>query len=149
MLSKATIYTALAGVVLGFGYGQWQYERGYDAAEAKRKLDVAELQTKIANEHIASVSRLNALEIAHGEIERLSHEKEAAFSAGVERGRIGLRVNVARCPTQAPNARLGETGAAELAPASRQDYFALRNGLSRQYNDLTRCYATVRELTGG
>lgn len=43
MLSKATIYTALAGVVLGFGYGQWQYERGYGAAQAAHKLELARL----------------------------------------------------------------------------------------------------------
>ena len=37
------VYTALAAVVLGFGYGQWQYERGHKAAETAYALEIARL----------------------------------------------------------------------------------------------------------
>lgn len=43
LLSKFNIYTFLAAVVLGFGYGQWQYERGHGAAQAAHKLELARL----------------------------------------------------------------------------------------------------------
>ena len=36
-------YGILAAVVLGFGYGQWQYQRGHSAAEHERAvIDLAE-----------------------------------------------------------------------------------------------------------
>lgn len=49
MLSKVTIYIALTALVLGFGYGQWQYERGHSAAEHKRLIADLEQYKKAAD----------------------------------------------------------------------------------------------------
>lgn len=46
------VYTALAAVVLGFGYGQWQYERGHKAAETAYALDIARLNEQAREKEI-------------------------------------------------------------------------------------------------
>lgn len=137
-----------AAAILGFGAGWLAQGWRADARTAKIEAALAEARAEAAAEREESANRLAALEASHNEIERLTREKESAFRAGVERGRIGLRVNVAPSGTgEAKDAGMGEAGAAELAPTARPDYFALREGLTNQYHDLMRCYAYVRELT--
>ena len=63
MLSKVTIYIALAAVVLGFGYGQWQYERGHSAAEHERMVaDLAEYKKAADTLLLASQSAQTAID---------------------------------------------------------------------------------------
>lgn len=54
MLSKVTIYTALAAVVLGFSYGQYQYEKGRKAAEHAQAAASLEQYKQAADELLAA-----------------------------------------------------------------------------------------------
>lgn len=49
---KLMAYGLVAVVVLGFGYGQLQYERGHKAAEAAHKLELARLNEQARQKEI-------------------------------------------------------------------------------------------------
>lgn len=77
-----------------------------------------------------------------------AHENEK-LRAAVDAGAVRLRVK-ARCPIlpaaseAAPGAGVGDGGTAELDPAARQDYFALRAAIGNVEAQLSACQAIVK-----
>lgn len=80
------------------------------------------------------------------------HENEK-LRAAVDAGAVRLRVK-ARCPSLpaapegAPGAGVDTGGTAELDPAARPAYFALRDGIEKNAAQLTACQNVLRVIVG-
>lgn len=81
-------------------------------------------------------------ELDHESTQRLkvAQDENAALAAAVANGKRRLYV-AAKCPatTTASGASVGDGEAPELNPAARPTYNALRDGITKQFEQLTTC----------
>ena len=76
MLSKPVAYAFVAIMVLGFGYGQWQYERGHKAAETAHTLELARLNEQARAKEIK-------LQTDMDKVRHDAHEQKQASDAAI------------------------------------------------------------------
>lgn len=119
---------------------------GYRTAErAFKAKEVQALQESIAlrDKHAAEVAQIDrtytaALEAARNENQALA----AAVAAGTKRLRVA-----ASCPVPAGQpASVGDATGPELNAAARPTYYALRDGLARQAEQLAACQSILNAL---
>lgn len=135
----------------------WRY--GAEIAEMKfdqaaRVADSQRQAREILERRVAEVGQINeqnakAEWAAYGGM-RNAQVQDDALRADVDSGRQRLHV-AATCspassgvPKAGTAARLGDGTRAELDPAARSDYFALRAGIQRVTAQLEACQATQR-----
>ncbi len=155
---------AVAALVGGVAVGAaawtaqgWRYSERLAVQHAARADEVAEGQRQareiLARRHadVAEINERNgrAEWVAYGGM-RNAQIQEEGLRADVDAGRQRLRVRAA-CPTASSG--VSEAGAssgvdhgarAELDPAARSDYFALRAGIQRLTAQLEACQARLR-----
>lgn len=135
----------------------WRY--GAELAEMKadqaaRVADSQRQAREILERRVAEVGQINernakAEWAAYGGM-RNAQVQDDALRADVDAGRQRLHV-AANCPASSsgvPNARagarMGNGTRAELDPAARSDYFALRAGIQQVTAQLAACQARIR-----
>lgn len=122
-LSVAKISAALFAVWLVYDYGG-------DARENKIKAQYLEY-LQIASNRVAEIDAegVKRIGVMKNENDRLRND--------VERGRVRLRV-AATCPASSSSG-VGHEEAPELDATARSAYFALREGLGEQFEQLKAC----------
>lgn len=154
-IAAAIVATALALLVL-FAY-EWSWHRGADHVQAewdkavdKAQIDAAALERKHA-QAIAEIDRTHTAALKE------KTDEVSALRARVAAGAVRLRV-AARCPAvpatsagagvdhgkaDGPDPVAGPTGDAYLDPAAEPAYFALKDGLARQREQLLACQSIL------
>lgn len=141
VFAAVVLVVALGSSALGWSYRAALCDRAL--ADVRHQHDVAlqqatkerqALAVRISESDQAATARL--LE-AKGENDRLS----AAVAAGERRLRVA-----ASCPASAPatSAGVDHAAAPELDAASRPAYFALRDGIDQQRQQLMACQSVLR-----
>lgn len=135
----------------------WRYGAEVAAMKADQSARVAESQRQareILERRVAEVGQINernakAEWAAYGGM-RNAQVQDDALRADVDAGRQRLHV-AAACPAASSGvpkagtgARVGDGARAELDPAARPDYFALRAGIRRLTAQLEACQARLR-----
>lgn len=135
----------------------WRYGAEIAAMKADQSARVAESQRQareILERRVAEVGQINernakAEWAAYGGM-RNAQVQDDALRADVDAGRQRLHV-AASCaaasggmPQAGAAARVGDGARAELDPAARSDYFALRAGIRRLTAQLEACQARLR-----
>lgn len=105
---KLMIYGFLAAVVLGFGYGQLQYERGHKAAETAHTLELAKINEQARNKGLALQAKITELDKKHYEEFKIAQTTINRLRSDVAAGRKRLSVKV-KSPV-CPKADPGTTG---------------------------------------
>lgn len=82
---KPLAYGLLAAVVLGFGYGQWQYERGHGAAQAAHKLEMARLNEQARAAEIAAQTEMEKVRHDAHEQKQISEAAVASAHTAADR----------------------------------------------------------------
>ena len=143
------------GYVTAFliGAGAAWYVQGLrwenDVASIRHDSDVALAANvdAVNQQLIASRAQTEAIRATFIEYKAGKENETSALELDVADGTKRLRVK-ARCPAVRADGTVpggaGE-GTAELDPAVRQDYFALRRGLDRQYAELQFCRSELRK----
>lgn len=126
---------------------RYEYARAQDAKYAAEQLAALDATyRKKEQDRQAEMAIADAL--FYQALREKAHENEK-LRAAVDAGAVRLRVK-ARCPIlpaaseAAPGAGVGDGGTAELDPAARQDYFALRAAIGNVEAQLSACQAIVR-----
>jgi len=135
----------------------WRYSAEISAMKAEQLGGVAEAQRQareILERRVAEVGQINernakAEWAAYGGM-RNAQVQDDGLRADVDAGRQRLHV-AATCPAASggvpkagAGARVGDGARAELDPAARSDYFALRAGIQRLTAQLSACQAFQR-----
>ena len=135
----------------------WRYGAEIASMKADQSARVAESQRQareILERRVAEVGQINernakAEWAAYGGM-RNAQVQDDALRADVDAGRQRLHV-AASCaaasggmPQAGASARVGDGARAELDPAARSDYFALRAGIRRLTAQLEACQARLR-----
>lgn len=120
-----------------------------DVASIRHDSDVAiAANVDAVNQHlIASRAQTEAIRATFIEYKAGKENETSALERDVADGTKRLRVK-ASCPTVRADGTVpggAVSGTAELDPAVRQDYFALRRGLDRQYAELQFCRSELRK----
>lgn len=128
----------------------WVWDRG--AAHVQAEWDLAVTQAELDSLNSAQQRQADIAEIDQAHTEALMEKDHeiARLRAAVAAGSVRLRVN-ATCPGLPATA--GDPGvdpgpAPELGRAAVEDYFVLRDGINRQYEQLTACQSILRGLAG-
>lgn len=79
------LYGLLAAVVLGFGYGQLQYERGYKTAEAAHTLEIARLNEQARAKEIQLQTDMEKVRHDAHEQKQISDAAIASAHSAAER----------------------------------------------------------------
>lgn len=143
------------GYVTAFliGAGAAWYVQGVrwenDVASIRHDSDVAIVANVDAmnQQLIASRAQTEAIRATFIEYKAGKENETSALERAVADGTKRLRVK-ASCPTVRADGTVpggAVSGTAELDPALRQDYFALRRGLDRQYAELQFCRSELRK----
>ncbi|WP_447988432.1 lysis system i-spanin subunit Rz [Achromobacter spanius] len=151
----------VAGAIVAGGAAwkaqSWRYGAEIAAMQADQSDRVAKSQRQareILERRVAEVGQINernakAEWAAYGGM-RNAQVQDDGLRADVDAGRQRLRV-AATCPAASSGvpkagagARVGDGARAELDPAARSDYFALRAGIQRLTAQLSACQAFQR-----
>lgn len=116
------------------------YDYGGDVREAKIKAQYLEY-LQIASDRISEID-----EAGNRRIGELKNENES-LRAAVDSNRVRLRV-AAKCPGVTASSSVDNGEAPELNASARSAYFSLREGLGRQFEQLTACQAILSEERG-
>lgn len=140
---------ALVAVALWALYS-WIWDRGAAHVQAEWDLAVTQAELDSLNSAREQQTAVAAIDQAHTEALKEKDHEIARLRAAVAAGSVRLRVN-ATCPGLP--AAAGDPGvdtgpAPELGRAAVQDYFVLRDGINRQYEQLTACQSILRGLVG-
>lgn len=128
----------------------WIWDQGAAHVQAQWDLAVTEAQLdslRVAQQRQAAIA---ATDQQHTEALREKDHEIARLRAAVAAGTVRLRVN-ATCPgvpTAAGDPGVDPGPAPELGRAAVEDYFVLRDGINRQYEQLTACQSILRGLAG-
>lgn len=120
-----------------------------DVASIRHDSDVAIAANvdAVNQQLIASRAQTEAIRAAFIEYKEGKENETSALELAIADGTKRLRVK-ASCPA-VPSAGAvpggAVSGTAELDPAVRQDYFALRRGLDRQYAELQFCRSELKK----
>lgn len=120
-----------------------------DVASIRHDSDVAiSANVDAVNQQlIASRAQTEALRATFIEYKAGKENETSALERAVADGTKRLRIK-ASCPAVPADGTLpggAVSGTAELEPVVRQDYFALRRGLDRQYAELQFCRSELRK----
>lgn len=156
-IAATIVATALALLVL-FAY-EWVWHRGADSVQAKWDTTIA-LQVKQAAENrVLRAAAIAAIDLEHTRTLKEKSDEIAALRASIAAGTVRLRV-AARCPdlpatpagagvgdgeAHRSDPVAGPAGGPYLDPAAEPAYFALKDGLIRQREQLLAC----QEILGG
>lgn len=128
----------VAGVAQGWRYGEQL--SAIEAAASKERADnaTATAAAMVTQRQLTEAARADYLKVKEDAQLQVA-DLESRVAAGTRRLRVA-----ARC-LPAPGADAGgvEERTAELNPAARSDYFALRRGLTEQFADLQFCRAEL------
>lgn len=134
-------YRLLAWAVLVLAALVFGYTKGVEQEGLRRDLAAAKADGAAWDSFTDLLRRNAATDSTHyKKLRRLEHEN-AVLRADVERGRVRLRV-AAVCPSgqgEGAGTGLDHGGAPELDPAARPAYFALREGIILQQQQLKAC----------
>lgn len=147
----------VVGAVIGAIPLRWYYLAEIASMHAAQSGAVAQAQRQareILERRVAEVGQINernakAEWAAYGGM-RNAQMQDDGLRADVDAGHQRLRV-AATCPASSSGvskagtgARVGDGARAELDPAARSDYFALRAGIRRVTAQLAACQARLR-----
>lgn len=144
-------YGYVTALLIGAG-GAW-YVQGLrwenDVADIRHDSDVAIAANvdAVNQQLIASRAQTEAIRQTFIEYKQGKENETSALERAVADGTKRLRVK-ASCPAVSADGTIpggAVSGTAELDPAVRQDYFALRRGLDRQYAELQFCRSELRK----
>lgn len=162
MALRVQIIGALVAGVLLFGGGYWlrgiqadrDAERAANVVAIERKEQAEDQARRLAQARESEQAKAKALaELdaqATAQQKAAQHENEKLRSCIDSGSGCGLRVKVitapatGRVPGAASDSSVGVAASAELDPAARQDYYALRAGLAEQRQQLLTCQAALR-----
>lgn len=146
-----TTAIGLSALMAGFGSGWIVQGIRWDNDVQERDLATATAISAnvgaVNQQLIASRAQTEAIRATFIEYKAGKENETSALERAVADGTNRLRVK-ASCPAvRADGTVPGGTvsGTAELDPAVRQDYFALRRGLDRQYAELQFCRSELRK----
>lgn len=143
------------GYVTAFliGAGAAWYVQGLrwdnDVASIRHDSDVAiAANVDAVNQHlIASRAQTEAIRATFIEYKAGKENETSALERAIADGTKRLRIK-ASCPAVRADGTIpggAVSGTAELDPAVRQDYFALRRGLDRQFAELQFCRSELKK----
>lgn len=153
-------HLALIGLAVAIGVFIGGYWKGYADADKSAALDAKQEQIdrmgvwlKAANEARANADALAAETAAAADkrMKELEHARNenARLRDDVERSRVRLTINgtcSGAVPLSRPDTGMGDGGACELDPSARSAYFALRDGIAKQYAQLIAAQDRIRSL---
>lgn len=153
-------HLALIGVAVAIGVFIGGYWKGYNDADKsaaliakQEQIDRMGVWLKAANEARANADALAAETAAAADkrLKELEHARmeNSRLRDDVERSRVRLTVAgtcTGAVPLSRPDASLDHGGACELDPSARPAYFALRDGLAKQYAQLIAAQDRIRSL---
>lgn len=149
------VYAGIGVLVLGFGYGQLQYERGHKAAETAYKLELAKINEQARNEELALQAKITELDKKHYEEFKIAQTTINRLRADVAAGRKRLSVKVKSpvCPKADPGTTgLGDgTARAELDGQDAEDIIGIvieGDQAIRQLNALQDYVEEIVESSG-
>lgn len=152
---KLMAYALVAAVVLGFGYGQWQFERGRKAAETAYKLELAKINEQARNEELALQAKITELDKRHYEEFKIAQTTINRLRADVAAGRKRLSVKIKPpvCQKEDPGTTgLGDgTTRAELDGQDAEDLIGIviqGDRAIRQLNTLQDYVEEIVESSG-
>ena len=126
---------ALAG---GYLYAYFQGKSACQNEQTEQLIVNIQESRNIERKLQSAVSDIDSRQIKIRELEHENSELRRTVDAGNKRLYVA-----AKCPPAMPSASdgsgLGDGGAAELNPESRQDYFDLRSGIEKQREQLIAC----------
>jgi prophage endopeptidase len=122
-------------------FGGYQYaQRGHAAKEA----EALRAALALRDQHAARIAEIDRTHTAALEAAR---NENIALAAAVAAGTKRLRV-AASCPVPAGGAAsVGDAAGPELDAAARPTYYALRDGLARQAEQLAACQALLKTVS--
>ena len=136
-----------------FGAGAAWYVQGLrwdsDVADIRHASDTAIVANvdAVSQQLIASRAQTEAIRATFIDYKTGKENEISALDRAVADGTKRLRVK-ASCPAVRADGTIpggAGNGTAELDPAVRQDYFALRRGLDRQFAELQFCRSELRK----
>lgn len=144
-------YGYVAAFLIGAA-GAWyvqglRWDNDVQAADLVTATAISANVDAVNQQLIASRAQTEAIRATFIEYKAGKENETSALERAVADGTKRLRIK-AGCPTvRAGGTFPGGTvsGTAELDPAARQDYFALRRGLDRQYAELQFCRSELRK----
>lgn len=153
-------HLALIGVVISIGIFLGGYWKGYADADKsaaliakQEQIDRMGVWLKAANEARANADALAAETAASADkrMKELEHARNenARLRDDVERNRVRLTVNgtcSGAVPLGRPDPGMDHGGACELDAAARSAYFAIRDGIAKQYAQLIAAQDRIRSL---
>lgn len=153
-------HLALIGVAVAIGVFFAGYWKGYNDADKsaaliakQEQIDRMGVWLKAANEARANADALVAETAAAADkrMKELEHARmeNSRLRDDVERSRVRLTVNgtcSGAVPLSRPDTGMGDGGACELDPSARSAYFALRDGIAKQYAQLIAAQDRIRSL---
>lgn len=116
------------------------YDYGGDVREDGIKAQYLEY-LQIASDRVAEIDAQGVKRLGE-----LKNENDSLRNA-VTRGNVQLRV-AAKCPSVTASTGLDNGEAPELNATARSAYFALREGIGRQFEQLNACQAILSEERG-
>lgn len=156
VLGKYWLHILTVGAIVYIGFALYGHGRAGANAEWQKKWaerDLSEAQAIAANVNavnqqlVAAQAQTEAIRATFIEYKAGKENETSTLVRAVADGTRRLRV-AARCPAvRADGTVSGGTGSgtAELEPAARSDYFALRRGLDQQYGLLQFCRSELRK----
>lgn len=135
----------------------WRYGAEIAAMKAEQSARVAESQREAREILVRRVAEVGQINEQNGRAEwaayggmRNAQVQDDGLRADVDTGRQRLHI-AASCPAASGGmpqagtaAGVGDGARAELDPAARSDYFALRAGIQRMTAQLAACQARIR-----
>lgn len=125
------------------GYAGYQYAQGVHAIKENAAL------TAMAEERRILSAKLSELDLKHTAALEAARNENIALAAAVAAGTKRLRV-AASCPVPSTETTgLGDAAGPELNAAARPTYYALRDGLARQAEQLAACQSILASISPG
>lgn len=134
-LASSIISGSVAGFLV-YKYQQAKHEAIHQSIIASH----ADALSLAYQEREQLAKRISKLDHESSQRLRVAQDENAALAAAVANGKRRLYV-AAKCPaaTTASVASVGDGEAPELNPAARPAYNALRDGITKQFEQLTTC----------
>lgn len=141
------VVAAIALFAAGWLVNGWRWESRWSEREAGYAAAVVEASEEAREREQVLADAIARVDAEHTAERTKADEEISRLRAAVDAGAVRLRV-AARCPTASVSQAAAGSGVdhgtgAELAADARQDYFALRAGLTRQEQKLAACQATL------
>lgn len=139
----AAIVALVSSLVVGSitGVLVWKYQAAkHEAIHQTILASHADALSLAYQEREKLAERISELDHESSQRLKVAQDENAALAAAVANGKRRLYV-AAKCPatTTSTGASVGDGEAPELNPAARPTYNALRDGITKQFEQLTTC----------